>query len=216
MISKQYIGVANRSDGFSGVDGILGLGPAYLTQGTVSGMSTVPTVSDSLFSQGQIPTEVLGISYNPTTSTSSSNGELTFGGVDTNKYTGSITYSQITTASPSRYYWGIQQSVTYGSSSANVLSTTSGIVDTGTTLILLASDAFNRYKTLTGATVDTATGLLRLPSSSYSNLQSLFFIISGTKFELTPNAQIWPRNLNYYIGGSSGYIYLIVGDVSIG
>jgi hypothetical protein len=30
---------------------------------------------------------------------------------------------------------------------------------------------------------------------------------------LTPNGQIWPRNLNADIGGVSGDIYLIVGDI---
>ena len=34
---------------------------------------------------------------------------------------------------------GIDQSVTYGTAGTNVLSSTAGILDTGTTLILLAS-----------------------------------------------------------------------------
>ena len=32
------------------------------------------------------------------------------------------------------------------------------------------------------------------------------------KFELTANAQIWPRSLNTPIGGTAGDIYLIVAD----
>jgi hypothetical protein len=54
VISKQSIGVASKSTGFSGVDGILGIGPSVLTQGTVSGGSTIPTVTDNLYSQGTI------------------------------------------------------------------------------------------------------------------------------------------------------------------
>ena len=34
-----------------------------------------------------------------------------------------------------------------------------------------------------------------------------------TIFELTPNAQLWPRSLNEDIGGSADGIYLIVGDL---
>lgn len=34
----------------------------------------------------------------------------------------------------------------------------------------------------------------------------------GVSFELTPNAQIWPRSLNTAIGGVAGNIYLIVQD----
>ena len=162
----------------------------------------VPTAIDDLSSQNKISSEIIGISFNPTTSLSSSNGELTFGGVDQSKYTGSITYTPITKTSPSKHYWGIDQSVTYGSSNSGIISMTAGIVDTGTTLVLFASDAYNRYKSIAGATVDNRTGLLKISSSQYSKLQSLYFNIGGTRFEFTSNAQIWPRQLNGHIGGS--------------
>ncbi|KAK0208931.1 hypothetical protein DFS33DRAFT_1254224, partial [Desarmillaria ectypa] len=54
--------------------------------------------------------------------------------------------------------------------------------------------------------------------SQYSNLSSLFFKINGASlapffwyvsYELTPNAQIWPRSLNTAIGGSSSAVYLM-------
>ncbi|KAG2050584.1 hypothetical protein BDR06DRAFT_891401, partial [Suillus hirtellus] len=32
-------------------------------------------------------------------------------------------------------------------------------------------------------------------------------------YALTPNAQIWPRSLNSYVGGSSNAIYLMVSDI---
>ena len=32
-------------------------------------------------------------------------------------------------------------------------------------------------------------------------------------FALIPNAQIWPRSLNTYIGGSTGVIYSIVNSI---
>ncbi|KAL5492367.1 hypothetical protein ACEPAI_3814 [Sanghuangporus weigelae] len=213
VIDGQSIGVATTSSGLQNVDGILGLGPVDLTMGTVTGTSKVPTVVDNLYSQKKINTEVVGISYNPFTSSSQTNGELTFGGVDSSKYTGSITYAPITKQTPAKHYWGLEQSITYGSSGSNVLSSTAGILDTGTTLVLLATDAFNRYKSLTGATSDGTTGLLMLTSAQFQNLQSLYFQIGGTKFELTANAQIWPRSLNSYIGGSGDKVYLIVSDL---
>lgn len=83
----------------------------------------------------------------------------------------------------------------------------------GTTLLLLASDAYNSYVTATGATVDNNTGLLTLTSAKFANLQSLFHTINGVTYEFTANAQIWPRSLNTYIGGSTGNIYLIVGNL---
>ena len=43
----------------------------------------MPTVTDNLYKQGTIPTESIGIFYQPTTSTEEvANGEMTFGGTD--------------------------------------------------------------------------------------------------------------------------------------
>ncbi|KAI0064989.1 acid protease [Artomyces pyxidatus] len=214
VIPKQSIGVASSSSGFSGFDGILG---RRLNDNTIKGTltpattTTIPTVTDNLYSQGTIPTDLVAVSYEPATSASVSNGELTFGGLDSSKYTGSITYTSITTTYPASNYWGINQSILYGTTS--ILSSTAGIVDTGTTLTLLATNAYKKYQSATGATLDRTTGLLKITSAQYSSLKSLYFTIGGTKFELTPNAQIWPRSLNSQIGGSSGSIYLIVNDI---
>ncbi|KAL5512770.1 hypothetical protein ACEPAG_3036 [Sanghuangporus baumii] len=214
VIERQGLGVARSAQGFDGVDGILGIGPVDLTEGTVRGNQPVPTVTDNLYSQGTIPTESIGISYNPTTGSSSSlmNGELTFGGVDPSKLMGEITYVPITSTSPASAYWGIDQSITYGNSGTPILNTTAGIVDTGTTLLYLATDAFQAYQRATRATLDQTTGLLRLSAREYSNLQSLFFQIGGTTFEMTPNAQIWPRSLNSELGGDNDSIYLVAAD----
>ena len=104
----------------------------------------------------------------------------------------------------------------------------------GTTLILIATNAYNKYRRATGGVLDGNTGLLKITPRRYSKLQSLSFHIQGVcillwvisagaiqipllfdqvAFELTANAQIWPRNLNSAIGGASGSIYLIVGDI---
>jgi cathepsin E len=42
---------------------------------------------------------------------------------------------------------------------------------------------------------------------------NILFLLDQVPFELTPNAQIWPRNLNTRIGGTAGSIYLIVGNI---
>ena len=75
------------------------------------------------------------------------------------------------------------------------------------------ADAFNRYKSATGAVLDANTGLLRITSTQFANLKSLFFTIGATTFEFTANAQIWPRSLNTFIGGIASRIYLVVNDI---
>ncbi|KAG0055430.1 hypothetical protein BGZ83_008567, partial [Gryganskiella cystojenkinii] len=53
---------------------------------------------------------------------------VTFGGVDSSKYSGSLTYVFITKTSPASEYWGIDiSSITYGS--AKITGTVHGIVD---------------------------------------------------------------------------------------
>ncbi|KAG1845950.1 aspartic peptidase domain-containing protein [Suillus tomentosus] len=212
-IPSQSIGVASTSSGFPGVDGILGIGPLDLTNGSLTNepTKTIPTVIDNLYSQGTISQKVFGISFEPTTSNLVTNGVLTFGGTDATKYTGSIAYTPITTTYPSSTYWGINESISYGSTT--ILSSTAGIVDTGTTLVYIASDAYAKYKSATGGTLDTATGLLLISSSQYKALKNLNFHIGSETYALTPNAQIWPRSLNSYVGGSSNAIYLMVTDI---
>ena len=116
--------MASSATGFDGTDGILGIGPVSLTQGeylklactrivgcadidfpgTVSGVSSVPTVTDNLFSQGTISREVVSVSFQPTTQQEVTNGELTFGGTDSSKFTGSITYTPVTSTYPASQF----------------------------------------------------------------------------------------------------------------
>jgi cathepsin E len=72
------------------------IGPTDLTLGTVSyplNASTIPTVTDRLFAQGSIQQNLVAVSFEPTTSVSVVNGELTFGATDPTKYIGDINYS---------------------------------------------------------------------------------------------------------------------------
>jgi len=212
-IKNQSIGVASSATGFQDVDGILGIGPVDLTTGTVHGVSNVPTVTDNLLSQGLISIETIGISYTPSTSASKvANGEMTFGANDPAKFTGSIDYVPITQTSPASKYWGIDQTLTYGTSTP-ILTNSAGIVDTGTTLLLIATDAFQAYQKATGAVMDQATGLLTVTDAQFQNMESLLFNIGSQTYELTANAQIWPRSLNSTIGGVPGKIYLVVADM---
>ena len=66
---------------------------------------------------------------------------------------------------------------------------------------------------MTGAIYDEQTGFLRITQAQYGNLQSLFFNIGGSQYELIANAQIWPRAYNNLIGGETDSIYLVVYDL---
>ncbi|EIN11545.1 acid protease [Punctularia strigosozonata HHB-11173 SS5] len=212
VIPEQGIGVALIQEGFGdGIDGILGIGPVDLTDGTTLDGEEVPTVTQNLFNQGTITSNIVSVFFAPSNEEESTNGQLTFGGVDTSKATSDITFVPITSTSPANEFWGIDESISFGGTT--ILPTTAGIVDTGTTLVLIATDAFNTYTTATGATLDENTGLLRITPAQFANLQPLDFNIGGETFTLTPNAQAFPRALNTDIGGTNDFVYLIVNDI---
>jgi hypothetical protein len=115
---------------------------------------------DNLYSQGSISTEVLGVSFAPESGsdTSDTNGELTLGGTDSSKYSGSITYFSTLKSGNSAPYWGISiASFTYGSTT--LASSAQGIVDTGTTLIYIPTSAYNKFLSAAGGKTDSSSGL---------------------------------------------------------
>jgi hypothetical protein len=167
-----------------GVDGIIGFGPVDLTEDTVSGEDTIPTFMDNLYSQGSISTEVLGVYFAPESGSddNDANGELTFGGVDSSKYSGSLTYTPTLTSGDYAPYWGIKVSgISYSGSS---LGSTSAIVDTGTTLILLSQSVYSKFLSASGGKSDSETGLTKF---SKKPTGSLTFTIGGTQFTMSPS-----------------------------
>ncbi|KAF9202349.1 hypothetical protein BGZ49_007478 [Haplosporangium sp. Z 27] len=212
---NQTFGIATKTAGFSNVDGLVGFGPVGLTKGVVSNNETVPTPVDNLYSQGKIPSDVVGVYFKPITdgSARNTNGQITFGGADSSKYTGEITYVPITSAYPASLYWGIDvDSIAYGIS--EVSSITHGIVDTGTTLILLSSSAVARlYNDIPGAKLDNTTGLYTIPKSEISNLEDVTFTIGGNAFTLTPSQYLIPENQLDNFGFSKNLTYSWIADL---
>ncbi|KAG1817948.1 uncharacterized protein BJ212DRAFT_115988 [Suillus subaureus] len=101
-------------------------------------------------------------------------------------------------------YLGVDQHTNYGTTS--ILTRTAGVVGTGTTFILIATDAFNKYQSETGATLDPATSLLKISSEQYNKLSSMYF-------NIIPNAQMWPRSSSSNLSGTHDGRYLIVSDI---
>jgi hypothetical protein len=136
---------------------------------------------------------------------SAANGELTLGGTDSSKYSGSIVYTPTLTSGDASYYWGISvPAITYGSTS---LGSGQAIVDTGqslhfrscsasthdvfagTTLIYIPDTAYSKFLSASGGRTDSNTGLASwttAPTGTFS------FTIASTKFTLTPSQYLFP------------------------
>ncbi|KAG2367085.1 hypothetical protein BDR07DRAFT_1448997 [Suillus spraguei] len=210
FINQMQFGVASTSEGFN-FDGVLGIGPAGLTRGTLnSPEETAPAVTDYLVRQRAIREPVVGIFFQPTGVRTDlyGDGEISFGVANRHKYLGGIEYTDITTAPRSSQYWGIDQRITYGGT--DILESTAGIVNCGYTFLYIASDAFERYQTATGGIMN-ANGLLQISLDQYNALHDLIFYIGSGIYQFVPNAQIWPRFLNSRLdGGGDDDIFLIV------
>ncbi|KAI0741299.1 acid protease [Daedaleopsis nitida] len=217
VITGQPIGVAAFAEGFDGIDGIVGIGPSLLNVGTESPDTrlTINTVTDNLFFQDVITENLVAVSFARSDQVQSLNGEVTFGGTDLSKFTGSINFTY-------PYYPHVTRVGILGHrpvnhvrhvTSTNVMSKTAGIVDTGTTLVLLATDAFARYQNGTGAVFDDATGLFRITQAEFENLQSLFFTINGDLRAHPQRPDLPGRALNTAIGGDAGLVYLVIGSI---
>lgn len=70
------------------------IGPINLTLGSLYPHKNriIPTVTDNLFKQGKIEQNLVSVSFEPTSDSPITNGELIFGGVDSAKYIGDINY----------------------------------------------------------------------------------------------------------------------------
>ncbi|KZV97331.1 acid protease [Exidia glandulosa HHB12029] len=159
---------------------------------------------------GIIPARVVSMSFAPTNA-SAINGELVWGGIDTSKFIGTLTVFPASLAFPASSFFSFDASFVQGAQT--ILGTSGGIVDSGTTLILLATQAFSAYQSRTGAVLDATTGLLRVTPAQFAVLPTLNVVVRGVTFPLTPDAQRWPRQLNTAIGGSPSFVYLIVNNL---
>ncbi|OAA70777.1 Peptidase aspartic [Akanthomyces lecanii RCEF 1005] len=209
-VKSQSIGSATSASGFNGVDGIFGLGPVDLTQGTVSNANTVPTFLDNLYKQGSIPSEVLGVYFSPESGSDSSdnNGELTLGGADSSKYSGSISYVPTLKSGAAAPYWGVSiASFTYGSTV--LASGATGIVDTGTTLIYIPSAAYSKFLSASGGKNDASSGLASFTKKPTANFS---IKLGSSTFTLTPAQYLVPQAQYSFFGLSSGKYYAWIND----
>lgn len=95
-VSSALVGRIGPTDLTEGMHGCHACGyiiDAVSIPGTVKGADAnelVPTVTDTAYSDGNITSKMVGISFAPVSSNGQVNGELTFGYADSSKYTGDL------------------------------------------------------------------------------------------------------------------------------
>jgi hypothetical protein len=196
--------------GSSPEDGLFGLG-----FDTIESVSGVKTFLDNAIAAGALAQPVVSVFMPSERLFNGQGGAYIFGGIDSTKYTGSLTYVPVTT----KGYWQILvQDASFNGVSLG--QTSQGIVDTGTTLIILGDAAAAAvHAKIPGSTNDPNNGWL-VPCSVASSTANVGFKLGGTTFNV-PVADLAFESLgdgsgNCFSGVQGGQDGLwILGDVFI-
>uniref|UniRef100_A0A8C0GRZ5 Peptidase A1 domain-containing protein n=1 Tax=Chelonoidis abingdonii TaxID=106734 RepID=A0A8C0GRZ5_CHEAB len=211
-ITKQEFGLSETEPGTSFVyaqfDGILGLAfPAIAAGGAT-------TVMQGLIQENLISASLFSFYL-------SDGGELLFGGIDSNLYSGQIVWTPVTQDA----YWQI--GIEGGSNISNgrtpigwCSSGCQGIVDTGTSLLTAPQAIFSELMEDIGAQ-ENSDGEYVVSCSSIDSMPTISFTISRTSFPLSPSAYVLQSNSTEcvvgisptYLPSQNGQPLWILGDV---
>ncbi|KAF7730837.1 Type I transmembrane sorting receptor [Apophysomyces ossiformis] len=205
-IKHQAIELAKEeSSQFQGgpIDGLLGL--AFDTLTSVAG---IKTPVDNLISQGLISKPIFGVFLGK--ESTGGGGEYVFGGYDESHIGGPLTTVPIDNSDG---FWGITiDSTTVGGK--RISGSFSGILDTGTTLLILPTDVLHEVAAAYNAK-DVGQGTYTI-SCDVSKLEPLKFSLAGTEFEVPSESLIFEKQGNTcYASFSDGGDSAIFGDVFI-
>jgi saccharopepsin len=181
-IPKQDFAEATEEPGlafaFGRFDGILGLG-----YDTISVNKVVPPFYN-MIDQGLLDDPVFAF-YLGDSNTEGDESEATFGGIDTDHFTGKLTSLPLRR----KAYWEVDfDSISYGDQTAE-FDNTGVILDTGTSLIALPSDIAEMLNSAMGAT-KSYNGQYTIDCEKKSSLPDMTFRLAGHDFAITANDYI--------------------------
>lgn len=186
------------------IDGILGLGFDSTT--SVQG---IKTPVDNLISQKLISGLEFGVFLGK--QSTGGGGEFVFGGYDKTKFNGTLTTVRVDN---SQGFWGITID-NLAAADTNVASSFPGIIDTGTTLLLLTNSVASNLAKKLGAT-DNGDGTYAISCDS-STLSDINFSISGGSFKIPAADLIFQASGGSCMAafGYSNMNFAVLGDVFI-
>uniref|UniRef100_A0A3Q1K8A4 pepsin A n=2 Tax=Anabas testudineus TaxID=64144 RepID=A0A3Q1K8A4_ANATE len=206
-VANQVFGLSQTEAPFMAemaADGILGL--AFQS---ISSDDVVPVFAN-MVSQGLVSEPMFSVYLS---SNSEQGSEVVFGGVDSNYYTGEITWIPLTSAT----YWQIQMdSVTINGQTVACSGGCQAIIDTGTSQIVGPTTDINNMNSYVGASTDQYGDA----SVSCQNIQSMpdvTFTLNGNAFTIPASAYVSETSYGCNTGfgqGGSDQLW-ILGDVFI-
>ncbi|KAF9358523.1 Type I transmembrane sorting receptor [Mortierella sp. AD094] len=182
---RQTIGLAtDESAQFaqSPEDGLFGLG-----FDTIESVAGVKTFLDNAIAAKALKNPVVSAYLPSIRRNGGKGGAYLFGDIDTTKFTGALTYVPVT----KQGYWQVAVGgVSYNGKSLGQSS--QGIVDTGTTLIILGTSAAAAvHKNIKGAVNDSQAGGWTVPCSVAKSKDTVGFTMGGKSFQVPVADLAW-------------------------
>ncbi|KAJ3106529.1 hypothetical protein HDU97_006122 [Phlyctochytrium planicorne] len=182
--SALNFGVSTKEQGFGGIDGLVGLAFASISNigGSVSGQTNFVDALGFTGAQNQF-------GFYLSNSKDGDSGEVTFGGYDSSKIAGPITYIPLN----SQTYWqfstsGLKYSV---KTTTGSFSVTKAIADTGTSLLILDTAAANAINKAIGAgAYDSSQGIYPIACNLVSTAPDVSFTFGGATFSIPASVYI--------------------------
>ncbi|CAF0960713.1 unnamed protein product [Adineta ricciae] len=176
-VANQAFAQAKNMSGFSSstFDGVFGLAyPSLATKGQTS-------VFYNMWQQGLINHPSFSFYFNPDPNVYPG-GELILGGIDSSRYTGSITYTDVIIPA----YWEFQLT-NVQTNNHIICSNCRAILDTGTTLIVGPTNQIGLLNRLINGTYDSVTGLYAVDcqNRSLDSFPNVDFLLGNTTFTLS-------------------------------
>ncbi|XP_008821365.1 gastricsin [Nannospalax galili] len=211
-VYNQEFGLSKTEPGsifvYAQFDGIMGLAYPGLSAGGAT------TVLQGMLQEGALSQPLFGVYLG--SQQGSNGGQIVFGGVDENLYSGEVTWVPVT----QELYWQINiEDVLIGDKTSGWCSQgCQGIVDTGTSLLTVPSQYLNNF--LQSIEAQEEFGEYFVSCDSISSLPTFNFVLNGVQFPLKPSSYIIQGDGYCMVGlestlltSQSGQPIWILGDV---
>ncbi|KAG0305939.1 hypothetical protein BGZ98_003269 [Dissophora globulifera] len=210
ILGTDVVNVESAAFGQSPSDGLFGLG-----FNTIESVAGVKTFMDKAIAGGVLAQPVISVFLPSVRRNGGVGGEYLFGAIDNTKFTGNLTYAPVTR----KGYWQI--AITdVGFNNQSLGQASEGIIDTGTTLVIVGDAAAAAiHSNIQGAVNDPQNGWL-VPCSAQNSIDNVSFAMGGGNFNI-PVADLAFEDLgdgsgNCFSGVQGGQNDLwILGDVFI-
>ncbi|KAI9327711.1 aspartic peptidase domain-containing protein [Zopfochytrium polystomum] len=189
------LGVSTSETGFAGVgDGLMGLAYASISNIAAAGASNTNWIDALKLSTNQF-------SFYLSRSADGDNGEVTIGGADKSRYTGTVSYVPLNSKTYWQMSWSGGKWGVGSSTGALDSSVRSFIADTGTSLIILDTAAANGINKAIGATFSSSVGAYVIACSKASTGPAVSLTINGVAYSLPASAYVLPISSTQCISG---------------